>query len=84
MDNNLKFRLLFTLSTLLRHFSQVQMDFLQHGGIETMINILDDVNVNNKIKMRVIQLMSDLIVEKVRRKIYMILFHFIRIGSSGR
>ena len=72
MDNNVKFRLLFTLSTLLRHLPQAQMNFLQHGGIETMINILDDVNLNSKIKMRVIQLMNDLIVEKVRRKIEVI------------
>ncbi len=64
----MKFRLLFTLSTLLRNFPQAQLNFLQHGGIETIIKIFDQINSNNKIKIRTIELMNDLIVEKVSRK----------------
>jgi len=74
----MKFRLLFTLSTLLRNFPQAQLNFLQYGGIETIIKIFDQINSNNKIKIRTIELMNDLIVEKVSRKkhIYVIEFHF--------
>jgi hypothetical protein len=75
-DNNMKIRLLFTLSTLLRNFPQAQINFLEYGGIETIIKILDQINSNNKIKMRAIELMNDLITEKVRRKFYAILFNF--------
>jgi nucleotide exchange factor SIL1 len=64
----MKFRLLFTLSTLLRNFPQAQLNFLQYGGIETIIKIFDQINSNNKIKIRTIELMNDLIVEKVSRK----------------
>jgi len=64
----MKFRLLFTLSTLLRNFPQAQLNFLQYGGIETIIKIFDQINSNNKIKIRTIALMNDLIVEKVSRK----------------
>ncbi len=74
----MKFRLLFTLSTLLRNFPQAQLNFLQYGGIETIIKIFDQINSNNKIKIRTIELMNDLIVEKVSRKkhIEVIEFHF--------
>lgn len=80
-DNNMKIRLLFTLSTLLRNIPQAQINFLEHGGIETIIKMIDQTNSNNKIKMKAIELMNDLIIEKVRRKIYVILFHsdFYRI-----
>ncbi len=65
-DSNMKFRLLFTLSTLLRNFPQAQRSFLQYGGIETIIKIFDQINSNTKIKIRVIELMNDLTIEKVR------------------
>jgi hypothetical protein len=68
----MKVRLLFTLSTLLRNFPQTQLKFLEYGGIETMIKLFDQTDFNNKIKIKVIELMNDLITEKVRRKIYTI------------
>ncbi|CAF3698496.1 unnamed protein product [Rotaria socialis] len=63
-DNTLKYRLVFTLSTLLRNFPQAQGSFLAHGGIETIVKIVDSTDSNNKMKLRVIQLMNDLIIEK--------------------
>ncbi|CAF3732255.1 unnamed protein product [Rotaria sp. Silwood1] len=63
-NNNIKYRLLFTLSTLLRNFPQAQINFLEYGGIETIINIFEQNNSNNKIKLRAILLMNDLIIEK--------------------
>jgi hypothetical protein len=71
-DNYMKVRLIFTLSTLLRNFPQTQLNFLEYGGIETMIKLFDQTDSNNKIKIKAIELMNDLITEKVRRKIYAI------------
>ena len=67
-DNNIKFRLLFTLSALLRSFPPAQANFLEHGGIEIIIQLLNPVNSNNKIRVRTINLMNDLIMEKVRNE----------------
>jgi len=61
LDENILHRLLYTLSTLLRHFPQAQKNFLEHGGAELMVKILDQ---NNKIAIRAITLMNDLIIEK--------------------
>lgn len=54
-------RLLYTLSTLLRNFPQAQRNFLEHGGAELMVKLLD---TNQKIANRVLTLINDLIVEK--------------------
>jgi len=62
-DENIIFRLLYTLSTLIRNFPQAQKNFLEHGGAELMVKILDQ---NNKIAIRALTLMNDLIIEKVR------------------
>ncbi|CAF1056521.1 unnamed protein product [Adineta steineri] len=63
-DNNIKFRLLFTLSTLLRNYPQAQMSFVEHGGIETIVKIFDETKSHYKLQMRTIELMGDLIAEK--------------------
>jgi hypothetical protein len=65
-DDNIKYRLLFTLSTLLRNFPQAQKVFIEHGGIEIIVKILDQTNSNKKINMRAIELMNDLMAEKVK------------------
>lgn len=62
IDDNLTFRLLYTLSTLLRNFPHAQKTFLEHGGAEIMVKLL---NRNNKIALRTLTLMNDLIIEKV-------------------
>ncbi|CAF1186659.1 unnamed protein product [Rotaria sordida] len=61
-DDNIILRLLFTLSTLLRSFPQAQKNFLKHGGAELMVKILNQTN--NKIVVRALTLMNDLIIEK--------------------
>ncbi len=65
-DTNMKVRLLFTLSTLVRNFPQAQINFVQHGGIETIVKMFDQNTANSKMKMRTFELMNDLITEKVR------------------
>ena len=72
-DDTVKFRLLFTLSTLLRNFPQAQKIFLEHGGIESMVQLVDPTNTNHKIQMRAIELMNDLIAEKVKEEVDSIL-----------
>ena len=59
-------RLLFALSTLLRNFPPAQESFLEHGGPESMVKILDQPNLSNKIIVRALTFMNDLILEKVR------------------
>ena len=59
-------RLLFTLSTLLRNYPQSQQNFLEHGGAELMVKLLDQPNLSNKVVVRIVTLMNDLIIEKVR------------------
>jgi len=61
---------LYPLSTLLRNFPQAQKNFLEYGGAELMVKILDQTNQNNKILVRALTLMNDLIIEKVRLKDY--------------
>ncbi|CAF3195517.1 unnamed protein product [Rotaria socialis] len=60
-DDNIILRLLFALSTLLRNFPAAQKTFLEHSGAELMIKMLD---LNNKIAVRALTLMNDLITEK--------------------
>ncbi|CAF4001022.1 unnamed protein product [Rotaria magnacalcarata] len=64
-DDNIILRLLFALSTLLRNFPPAQKTFLEHGGAELMIKMFD---LNNKIAVRTITLMNDLITEKKKMK----------------
>ena len=52
---------MFTLSTLLRNLPQSQEHFLEHGGAELMVKLLDQ---SNKVAVRVLTLMNDLIIEK--------------------
>ena len=67
-DETLTSRLLFNLSTLLRNFPVAQAQFLEHGGAELMVTIIGRPNTSNRIAVRAITLMNDLIVEKVRRR----------------
>lgn len=61
---------MYPLSTLLRNFPQAQKNFLEYGGAELMVKIFDQTNQNNKIAVRAVTLMNDLIIEKVRLKDY--------------
>jgi len=58
-------RLLFALSSVLRHFPFGQSQFIRFGGVEVLNKILNSQMFNNKIKIKVITLTNDLIMEKV-------------------
>jgi nucleotide exchange factor SIL1 len=59
-------RLLFALSSVLRHFPFGQSQFIRFGGVEVLNKILNSQSkLNNKLKIKVITLANDLIMEKV-------------------
>ena len=59
-------RLLFALSSVLRHFPFGQSQFIRFGGVEVLNKILNSQSkFNNKLKIKVITLANDLIMEKV-------------------
>ena len=66
LDTNIILRLFYALSTLLRNFPRAQKNFLQHGGAELMVKMINQTNQNNRIAVRAIALMHDIIVERVR------------------
>ena len=68
-DHKMQTRLLFTLSTLLRNYPPAQLNFLEHGGIETIIKIFDQSKSTPKLTMRTIEFLNDLIVENVSEAI---------------
>ncbi|CAF1105389.1 unnamed protein product, partial [Didymodactylos carnosus] len=60
-----KLRVIYALSTLLRHFPYAQIKFVKFGGIQSIINVVtQETNDSNKLRMRAISLMNDLITEK--------------------
>jgi len=81
-DEILLHRLLYTLSTLLRNFPQAQHHFLEHGGAELMIKLLD---ASQKIAIRTLTLINDLIIEKVNQTKSFLSFEqlFFSLGSSA-
>jgi len=65
-DSNTKNRLVFALSTLIRNFPRGQDNFVRHGGIETLLKLFDQSEPNSRLKIRTIELLGDLIEEKVK------------------
>jgi len=58
-------KLIFVLSSLLRNFPFAQSQFIRFGGVEIAKKVLNTQFNTNKIKVKVITLANDLIVEKV-------------------
>lgn len=58
-------KLLFTSSSLLRHFPLAQSQFIRFGGVELMNKILNSQSYTNKLKIKVVTLANDLILEKI-------------------
>ena len=76
-DSNMKIRLVFILSTLIRNFPLAQESFLRHGGIESLIRLFDQPESNSKLQVRIIELFNDLIVEKVRKSFERLFLFFL-------
>ena len=64
-EETIQLRLLYPLSALLRNSPQAHIQFLEHGGAEVMANLVDAKQTNQKLAVRAMTLMSDLIMEKV-------------------
>ena len=58
-------KLLFTMSSLVRHFPVAQTQLIRFGGVEIMNKIVSSQLYTNRLKVKVITLANDLILEKV-------------------
>jgi len=60
-------RLLAALSSLVRHFPFAQRKFLELGGLQTLSHLLSDHSSDSeKLSVKAITLVSDLLTERVR------------------
>ena len=64
-DSAVKNRVMYALSSLLRQFPFAQMRFLQQGGLQVFREIIVLGN-NDKLKVKVVTLLGDLVHEQVR------------------
>lgn len=63
-SNEHQSKLMFVLSALLRNFPYAQLKFVQLGGLDIFSNILKSDQSSHKIKVKVLTLVSDLVLEK--------------------
>ncbi len=67
-STNLISKLIFTLSGLLKKFPHAQSEFIRFGGIEILDKILSIEQFSSKLKAKILTLVSDLLLEKVKLK----------------
>ena len=60
----LRNRILFALSSLLRHFPHAQQHFLQQGGLQALSNVFQ-AGGTEKLQLKAVTLVNDLVIEKV-------------------
>jgi hypothetical protein len=65
-DIELSTKLVYLLSAVLRHFPYAQTKFFDYGGLNTLSNLILSPKSSNKIKIKVITLINDLVLEKVQ------------------
>ena len=63
-NNELNVKLVYVLSTLLRHFPFAQLKFLEIGGVQ-ILNDFMQKSTSHKLKVKILTLVDDLIQEKV-------------------
>lgn len=62
----LRTRVLYALSSLLRHFPHAQKDFLQQGGLQALSGLFEsEAHGSVKLQLKAITLINDLVTEKV-------------------
>jgi len=59
-------RLLAATSSLVRHFPFAQRKFLELGGLQTLTNLLAQQAESEKLSIKAVTLISDLLAERVR------------------
>jgi nucleotide exchange factor SIL1 len=59
-------KLVFVLSAMLRHFPYAQLKFIEFGGQVTLNNYIRESSTH-KIKVKLLTLINDLLLEKVKR-----------------
>ena len=63
-SNDFSAKLIYVLSTLLRHFPFAQIKFLEIGGVR-ILNDFMKISPSHKLKVKILTLVDDLIQEKV-------------------
>lgn len=58
-------KLIFVLSGFMRNFPLAQNEFLQHNGIEALVKVLKNDLYPIKLKVKILTLINDFIVERV-------------------
>ncbi len=63
-NNDLSAKLIYVLSTLIRHFPFVQIKFIEIGGIKILNDFMKNSS-SHKLKVKILTLVDDLVKEKV-------------------
>lgn len=63
-----RFQALFALSSMLRHFPYAQQQFLKLGGLQVLRNLCTEKGME-ALHVRIVTLLYDLVVEKVREAV---------------
>lgn len=73
IDSNKETRkkLLYALSSMLRHFPFAQKKFLELGGMSSLLTLFDN-SKDTSLKIKVITLLTDLYTEKVKNRLLVI------------
>ena len=64
-SQTLRNRILYAMSSLLRHFPYAQQHFLQHGGLQALSTVFQ-AGGTEKLQLKAVTLINDLVTEKVR------------------
>lgn len=64
-NNSLNAKIVFLLSSLLRHFPYAQIKFVELGGIQILNDFMQKTTTSHKIKVKILTLIDDLIFEKI-------------------
>ena len=64
-DANLVNRVIYSTSSLLRHFPFAQNKFFQVGGLHAVTDIMGNSQTPAKVKVKILTLVNDLITERV-------------------
>ena len=64
-SQTLRNRILYSMSSLLRHFPYAQQHFLQQGGLQALSTVFQ-AGGTEKLQLKAVTLINDLVTEKVR------------------
>ena len=72
-SQTLRNRILYAMSSLLRHFPYAQQHFLQHGGLQALSTVFN-AGGTEKLQLKAVTLINDLVTEKVIILLFILYF----------